>query len=180
MGAYGAEVGDFAGTAGHLSATELRLWTSFLDASRILETELEHQLVTEFGMTHREYEILVRVDGADGRMRMSVLARQIECSRALVTQTVARLVERGWLERRPCPDDRRGVEAVLTATGRKHLAAAAGPHAELVRRLLLRPMKQSSMKTTADALGTVADHLRAHRRGEACGEPDCALARSER
>lgn len=169
-------MGDFAGTAGHLNDTELRLWTSFLDASRILETELEQQLITEFEMTHREYEILVRVDGAGGRMRMSILARQIECSRALVTQTVARLVERGWMERKPTPGDRRGVEAALTELGRERLAEAAGPHAALVRRLLLAPIETSSLRSTADALGSVADHLRAHRRGEECDDPDCPLA----
>ena len=31
----------------------------------------------------------------------------------------------------------------------------------------------------AEALGTVADHLRAHRRGETCDDADCPLAHSE-
>lgn len=40
-------MGDYEGTPKHLSATELRLWTSFLDASRILEAELERRLIDD-------------------------------------------------------------------------------------------------------------------------------------
>ncbi len=173
--AYSAKVSDYVGTGKHLTSTELRLWTSFLDTSRILETELEHQLSTHFGMTHREYEVLVRVDGASGQMRMSELARQIESSPALITQTVSRLVERGWMERQPSASDRRGVEAALTDLGRDHLAKAAGPHAELVRRLLLDPIDSAKVATIANSLGSVADHLRAHRAGDGCEDPDCPV-----
>jgi DNA-binding MarR family transcriptional regulator len=168
-------VGDYVGTGSHLTSTELRLWTSFVDTSRILETELEHHLVTEFGMTHREYEILVRIDGHGGQMRMSALARQIEASPALITQTVGRLVERTWLERKPSPHDRRGVEAALTTAGHSALAAAAKPHAELIRHLLLTPVDAQDLEVTAESLGKVADHLRSHRAGNTCDNAACPL-----
>lgn len=168
-------MGDYEGTAKHLSATELRLWTSFLDASRILEAELERQLVDEFGMTHREYEVLVRVDGGGGRMRLKTLAQQIEASPALVTQTIDRLVDRGWVKRQPVADDRRGVEAALTASGRRALGEAAGPHAERVRQLLITPMEPNDLAAIAASLGATADHLRSHRRGSGCGDPTCPV-----
>lgn len=168
-------VSDFVGTGKHLTAIELQLWTSFLDASRILETELETQLSSDFGMTHREYEILVRIDGAAGQARMSVLARQVECSPALLTQTVSRLVKRGWLERKPSPRDRRGVEAALTELGRSELAAAAAPHADLVRRLLLAPIDPEHIEAVATSLHEVATHLRSHRAGEPCNDASCPL-----
>jgi len=76
---------ELQGTGRHLAPDELRLWTSFLDAARIIETELADQLVDDHGMTHREYEVLVRVDGAGGAMRMATLSRQIEASRALTS-----------------------------------------------------------------------------------------------
>lgn len=168
-------VRDLVGTGNHLTPTELKLWTSFLDTSRMLETELAEQLVSSFGMTHREYEVLVRVDGANGEMRMSTLGRQIESSPALTTQTIDRLVERGWIERRASKEDRRGVEAALTGLGRSKLAAAAGPHAELVRRLLITPMDPDHLDAVATSLSTVANHLRSHRSGEACDDQDCPV-----
>lgn len=168
-------MGDYVGTGSHLTPTELRVWTSFLDTSRILETELEAQLTNEFGMTHREYEVLVRVDGHGGQLRMSELARQIEASPALVTQTVGRLVDRGWIERKPSPEDRRGVEAALTTSGKDALAAAAKPHADLVCELLISRMNPDHLDAIAASLGAVADHLRSHRAGGLCDQDDCPL-----
>lgn len=166
---------DLAGTGKHLSTTELRLWTSFLDASRIIESELDHQLRNECEMTHREYEVLVRVDGAGGHMRLRSLAQQIEASPQLVTQTVDRLVNRGWIRRQPSAEDKRGVEASLTALGRKNLASASLPHAELLRQLLLRMLDTEQLDSVATSLGGVADHLRTHRRGGVCGDANCPL-----
>ncbi len=166
---------ELVGTGKHLTTTELRLWTSFLDASRIIESELDNQLTAGFDMTHRDYEVLVRVDGAGGQMRLRTLARQIEASPQLITQTIDRLVKRGWIKRQPSVEDRRGVEAALTDEGRAKLATAAGPHADLVRRLLIDPIDTAQLPLVAESLGATADHLRAHRAGEACDQSDCPL-----
>lgn len=162
------------GTGAHLDAEELRAWTSLLDAARILDTELEHDLVEHHHMSHREYEILVRLDGWGGSLRMSELAHQVEASAPLISQTVARLEERGWVERRRDPDDLRGVRAVLCEPGRRALAEAAVPHAAIIRSLLIDRLGDD-LEGVAAALGAVADHLRAHRRGEGCGDRACPL-----
>lgn len=160
------------GTGAHLTSTQLRAWTGLHDTARILDHELEANLRVEFGMTHREYEVLVRVDGAGGKERMSVLARQIVTSAALVTQTVSKLEDRGWITRVASEGDARGIDAALTKSGRTVLAQAAKSHAELVRQLLIDPMG-SSLDVVATALTDVADHLRGHRMGEACADPTC-------
>ena len=55
-------------------------------------------------------------------------------SRSRLTHTAKRLEDRGWVTREQCPDDKRGVELVLTTGG---LAAVArhrpGPRAERAR-----------------------------------------------
>lgn len=163
------------GTGRHLDSTELRLWTALVDASRILDTELERQLTCNHDMTHREYEILVRIDGNGGRMRMSMLGRQIEASGPLVSQTIARLERRQWLERVPAADDGRGVDAALLPAGATALAEAAKPHAELIRSLLHDQIPTDALMSTADAMHGVADHLRRHRRDGACNTENCPL-----
>ena len=162
----------FVGTGAHLNSQELRVWTSLLDALRILESEVESNLHQHHDMSHREYEVLVRVDGAGGRCRMSTLARQIETSAPLITQTVHKLEDRGWIRREAAVHDRRGVDAVLTTDGNSALAAAASPHAETIRRVLLEPMGDN-IDVVADTIGPIADHLRLHRRGEHCDDPGC-------
>lgn len=163
------------GTGRHLDTTELRLWTALVDASRILDTELERQLMSDHEMTHREYEVLVRIDGSGGRMRMSTLARKIEASGPLVSQTVARLERRNWLERVPAADDGRGVDAALLPDGVNALAQAAKPHAELIRALLHDRIPTDALALTADTMHAVAEHLRQHRALAPCGIENCAL-----
>lgn len=166
---------ELHGTGRHLNTIELRLWTALVDASRILDTELERQLTSNHDMTHREYEILVRIDGDGGRMRMSTLAKKIEASGPLVSQTIARLEHRGWLERIPAADDARGVDAVLLPAGVNALTQAAKPHAELIRALLHNQIPASALAATADAMHGVADHLRQHRAQVPCEIEDCPM-----
>jgi DNA-binding MarR family transcriptional regulator len=54
-------------------------------------------------------------------------------SRSRLSHAVARLEERGWVERLACPTDRRGQVAHLTTKGFEVLAAAAPSHVEAVR-----------------------------------------------
>jgi len=86
---------------------------------------------------HGYYEILVRLSEADGRaLRMSQLAEASTSSKSRLSHAVARLEERGWVERLDCPTDRRGQIARLTDAGLAALAAAAPAHVEQVRRSL--------------------------------------------
>ena len=173
--AQGGGPSELVGTGRHLGEDELRVWTALLDSGRILDDVLESDLVRNYGMTHREYEVLVRLDGGGGSMRMSVLARQIEASPPLVTQTIERLEQRDWVERRPSADDRRGVDALLRPAGKRALARSAGPHAMLIKRLLLEPMSAEELSIVGEALTRVANHLRSHRRVGDCSDLDCPL-----
>jgi DNA-binding MarR family transcriptional regulator len=171
-------VSDFLGTGRHLSPVELRAWTGFLDSGRMLEHVLANHLAEEHQLSHREYEVLVRLDGNGGRMRMTTLAQQIVASGALVTQTIVRLEDRSLVQREPAQSgDGRGVEAVLLSKGREALAESAADHAAIIRTLLTDRIGGARLADFADAAQSVAEHLRAHRRGESCEDPDCPAAR---
>jgi DNA-binding MarR family transcriptional regulator len=117
-----------------LTADEQRAWRAYLEATLLLFDELDRQMQQDSGMPHAYYEILVRLSEADGRsMRMSELAVQTRSSRSRLSHAVARLEERGWVERQDCPTDRRGQVAHLTAKGFAVLAAAAPSHVAAVR-----------------------------------------------
>lgn len=163
---------DLVGTGRYLSPPELRTWTRFLDAGRLLEEVLARHVSDEHDMTHSDYEVLVRLDGAGGKMRMALLAQQVVSSAQKLTHTANRLEERGWIARRTVETDRRGLEAVLLEPGRTALAEAAVEHAELIRRFLLTPMTVEEQQIVADAMDRISSHLRVHRRGEHCVECD--------
>lgn len=118
-----------------LTAEEQHAWRSFLTATQTLFSAVEGQLQRESGIPHGYYEILVRLSEAPGRaLRMSQLAEASTSSKSRLSHAVARLEERGWVQRLECPTDRRGQVAQLTDAGFTALEAAAPHHVEHVRR----------------------------------------------
>jgi DNA-binding MarR family transcriptional regulator len=118
-----------------LTSAEQRAWRLFLTATQTLFSAVEGQLQRDSAIPHGYYEILVRLSEADGRaLRMSQLAEASTSSKSRLSHAVARLEERGWVERLDCPTDRRGQVARLTDAGFAALEAAAPGHAEQVRR----------------------------------------------
>jgi DNA-binding MarR family transcriptional regulator len=120
-----------------LTADEQRTWRAFLEGVHTLLSTVEGELQRDFGIAHGYYEILVRLSEAPDRvMRMSHLAEASTSSKSRLSHAVARLEERGWVQRQDCETDRRGQFARLTDAGFAALAAAAPSHVEQVRRSL--------------------------------------------
>jgi DNA-binding MarR family transcriptional regulator len=121
-----------------LSATEQRAWRNYIEATKLLMDALDRQLQQDAGMPHSYYEILVRLsDAENSTMRMSELAEASLSSRSRLSHAVARLEERGWVERLDCETDRRGQLAHLTAAGRQALVDAAPGHVAAVRSFVM-------------------------------------------
>ena len=71
------------------------------------------------------FEMLSAVKSSPtGRPRMSELAEWLTLSRGGITKLVDRLEEAGYLERVSCAEDRRALQAELTAAGEKYALAA--------------------------------------------------------
>jgi DNA-binding MarR family transcriptional regulator len=120
-----------------LSTDEQQAWRAFLTATHTLFSAVEGQLQRESGIPHGYYEILVRLSESPGReLRMSQLAEASTSSKSRLSHAVARLEERGWVQRLDCPTDRRGQVARLTDAGFAALEAAAPSHVEQVRLVL--------------------------------------------
>src|SRR5215831_13642191 len=121
-----------------LSDHEQGCWRLFLTACQSLFGSIDAQLQRDSGLPHGYYEILVHLSEAPGReLRMTQLAKASTYSKSRLSHAVTRLSERGWVERRDCPTDRRGQIARLTDAGFAALAAAAPGHVEQVRQSLI-------------------------------------------
>lgn len=142
-----------------LDADEQRAWRSYLRAVKLLDEALRRGLEAH-DLNHPEYEILVRLSESPQRQcRMAELAGEVVSSRSRLTHTVTRLERKGWVERRPCADDGRGVLCVLTADGFTALERAAVTHVEGVRSLLLDPLSREQFLALGDSLETVAQRI---------------------
>jgi DNA-binding MarR family transcriptional regulator len=139
-----------------LSADEQRSWRAFISTCRRLFTEMDAHLQHVAGIPHAYYEILVALSEAPGReLRMTQLADASTSSKSRLSHAVARLEERGWIERTACPTDRRGQVARLTDTGFAALDAAAQQHVELVRQMVfdrLSPEQVEQLRVLSAAI----------------------------
>jgi DNA-binding MarR family transcriptional regulator len=130
-----------------LSDEEQRTWRLFLQACESVFAATDAQLIRDSGLPHGYYEILVHLSEAPGRaLRMTQLARASTYSKSRLSHAVTRLEERGWVQRRDCPTDRRGQIAELTDQGFAALVAAAPGHVEQVRRSLIDVLTPDQIK----------------------------------
>ena len=144
-----------------LEPRELRAWMAFLAAGHLIEHEIERQLKRDGGLSHPEFEVLVKLRGAEGnRLRMSDLARQVMVSKSRLTYQVTQLERAGLVKRTGCECDRRSVWAELTPEGAAALDRVRPGHRRVVRETLIDVLTPEEIDQLGDALTRVADRLR--------------------
>lgn len=149
-----------------LNEEESRAWYAFVGAGALIDRRLDQQLKEDAGITHLQYEILVRLNAApDREMRMSVLAAALYNSKSGPTYQITQMEKAGPVRRRCCPNDVRAVHAVITDAGRRMLERAAPGHVALVRELLIDVLTPQQRTTIADGLGEVNRRVQDHESG---------------
>jgi DNA-binding MarR family transcriptional regulator len=164
-----------------LDEEEMRAWRAFVMTNVRLFEQLDRELKGEHGLTHDDYGILVNLSEAPGqRLRMSELATRVLESKSRLSHHVGRLQAEGLVRRETCPNDLRGLFAVLTPAGRRLLRRAAPAHVRSVREHFIDRLDREQITALADALGQVAEHLE-QTNGSAPTSGDCGgLTGSER
>ncbi len=86
----------------------------------LLERRVEETL-KPFGLTLWQFDVLatLRRTGKPFRLSPSELMKEIMLSSGAMTNRIDRLEAMGFVERRPEPSDRRSVQIVLTAKGKR-------------------------------------------------------------
>ena len=121
-----------------LNDEEQTAWRAYLDGTRMLMQALDRQLNADADLSLTDYDLLVRLSEApDATLRMRDLADATLSTRSGMTRAVTRAERAGWVRRVECEDDRRGMNAELTAAGRAKLAASAPGHVGAVRENLI-------------------------------------------
>lgn len=107
------------------------------------------EVFSRFGLNRGEVGVLgaLRVTGPPYRLSPTRLFKGLMLSSAGMTARIDRLEKRGFVERLPDPNDRRGVLVELTEAGRKVLEEAVAANTESERRLLagLSPARVSAL-----------------------------------
>jgi DNA-binding MarR family transcriptional regulator len=139
-----------------LDDDEMRAWRGLVAVHIDVLAALEAELLEQHGLHEGDYAVLVTLSESDSQaLRMCDLARQLHLSASGLTRRLDGLVQRGFVERTPSPDDRRVTLAVLTPVGVAKLEAAAPDHVEGVRRHLLDHLSRRQIRELAAALAAV-------------------------
>ncbi len=114
-------------------------------------------------MTLPQFRVLAFL--TEGEWAASALAELLDVSRPSVTALVDGLVERGWVERRESPEDRRRVLHQITDDGRAALEASTGCLATALDDLL-DLLDGDERRRATEGLDLVAEALQRHWKAE--------------
>jgi DNA-binding MarR family transcriptional regulator len=139
-----------------LSAEERAAWVRLIALVELLPGVLDGQLRRDAGLSNFEYFVLAMLSEAPDRvLRMTDLAARTNATLPRLSHVVSRLEDRGLVERRPCPGDRRATNARLTEVGWRTLEAAAPAHVQHVRQNVidaLTPEQVGQLEGIAEAI----------------------------
>ena len=145
-----------------LDEAEMQAWLRLLRVVMLLPGALDRQLRQDAGLTHASYMVLACLSDAPERsMRMSELARVTATSQSRLSHAVAALEQRGWVQRRPCPQDRRGQIASLTDAGVEVLVDIAPGHAAQVRTLVFDALSEDEVAQLSTLAARIVGRLEA-------------------
>ncbi|MGD0882069.1 MAG: MarR family transcriptional regulator [Acidimicrobiales bacterium] len=117
------------------------------------------QLESTGAASSQAFDILIRLARSEGgELRMSELAVQASLTPSGLTRAVDRLQEQGLVDRRTCPEDRRGSFALLTPAGRALMDETIPDHIAAVDRILDELFTPEEEARLADSLRRLRDY----------------------
>lgn len=138
------------------------VWRSFLSVSIQLMERLDQELQQHHDIALVDYQILSMLDEAEAsRLRMSDLASQVLVSRSRLTYRIDRLTESGFVHREECEDDRRGMWAIVTDSGRLRYHEAKTTYQAAVDAWFLRQMSEAELETCQRIMTNLSESLSA-------------------
>jgi DNA-binding MarR family transcriptional regulator len=143
-----------------LQEGEQQAWFALVGMVSWLPDALDAQLQRDAGITHFEYSVMAMLSMSRLRTRrMSEVAALANGSLPRLSRTIDRLDRRGWVTRRPDPEDGRSTLAVLTDAGWEKVVATAPGHVAEVRRLVFDPLTRTQVRQLHDIATRVRQAL---------------------
>jgi len=139
-----------------LDADQRAAWVRFAAVLELLPAALDAQLSRDEGLTHFDYFALAMLSEAPERtLRMTALAARTNATLPRLSRVVSRLEQLGFVERRPCPQDRRATNASLTPAGWDKVVQAAPGHVATVREYVVDALTPPQLRQ----LGAISNRM---------------------
>ena len=133
-----------------------RAWYGLRMAHNAVASRLETALREACDLSLHEFDAVLYLRlNRDAGVRLQDLRVAVPLSQPALSRLVARLVERGLVERGPAPDDGRSVSLRLTSQGDELATRSIAIHGETVAAAIanrLDPARQAELLTLLDAI----------------------------
>jgi DNA-binding MarR family transcriptional regulator len=144
-----------------LDPDQLGAYFALIEVVSLLRHAVEQQLRDAGDLSYVQFQLLARLgDAPTGSHRMTELADGVVYSRSGLTYQAGLLEKAGLVTRAASADDERGITVTITDAGRERLAKVFPGHIEVISRLLFEPLSRADVKSLADLLEPVRDHMR--------------------
>lgn len=107
-------------------------------------------LLQSRGLTVPQFEVLSTLATADCTNQQE-LADRLQVTKGNLVGLIDRLTERGWVERVPCPEDRRVNKVRITEVGKELIHAVLPEQAGIVERMMAG-LDETEIATLRDLL----------------------------
>jgi DNA-binding MarR family transcriptional regulator len=147
----------------------LDIWLAFLRVHNRVTTMLEQELEAAESLPMSWFDVLEQLrQEPDRTLRMQDLGDRLAMSASGLSRRVSRMEQSGLVERRPCPEDRRGVLVTLTEEGDQRYRKALPVHLRGVERHFLRHIEDDDIEHLRQTFDRMLDEF---------GEPTPEAAR---
>ncbi|WP_211244316.1 MarR family winged helix-turn-helix transcriptional regulator [Actinospica robiniae] len=152
-------------------------WEALFRAQVVLAREFAGEDV--WGeLTRQDYDVLYTLSKSSAGLRMTEINEQIMLTQPGVSRLIARLEQRGFVERRPDPDDARAQRIGLTAAGREVQQVVGRRHVRQIVRAMNRALEGDQLRQLHElcsALIAGAGAAKVEREGKATASAEDSL-----
>lgn len=139
---------------------ELVDWATVLGAATTVIARVESDVHRASGVTPFEYHLLGVLENYGGDVPMSMAAHLVDSSLSRLSHVVRRLETRGWVARRPSPDDARVSLVSVTEEGSRRLAEATAPYRAVMQEVFLDRLGEDQRRDLARGCRALLEALR--------------------
>lgn len=142
----------------------------------LLPSELDRRMAPT-GLNSFEFALLESLNEAElNRLRLSALASRTNATLARLSRVVTGLEKKGLVNRVPCEEDGRAMNAVLTSAGARAYADARGRYEGAIRQTVLDGLDADGVTRLASTALTILTSLDPERRMAVTSAGDAACA----
>jgi len=135
-------------------------WAVLLTAHAALVERIEAALAAAGLPALDWYDVLWELEKAEGRLRMSDLARRVVLSRSNLSRLADRLESADLVAREDCAEDGRGYDLVLTRAGRGMRRKMWPVYEAEIERVFSRQVTADEARVIGEALGRAVKAVR--------------------